>query len=203
MDKSRQVGTSCGNVCTVVPQMNAREYNLSIAISGKRLDFRQYFLNGAAVERGSNFRNDAVRTTHSAAILDFDERPMPIRKRIDSFGQFRDTELLQKVGNLLLIGDDLRNAADLEKRIGMMRCGTAHHDNIGTRIFLDESSDSLSAFGFTFARDGAGIDNDKIGGHLFFDFDAAMMQKSGTDEFRLVLIDLAAESVKAEKHFAK
>jgi hypothetical protein len=188
------------NVNTVMSQMNTGQYDFSVAVSGERSDFRQYLFDRTAIKRRSDFRDNTVRATTSATVLDFDKCPMPFTKGIDSLRQFRDAELPQKVGYLFFVGNDLRHAIDFEHRIGMVCCDTTHNNDFGNGIFADESSYFLPAFRFAFCRNGTGIDDNNISKITFFGFDVTVPQESATDELRLVLINLATESVKVKKH---
>ena len=89
------------------------------------------------------------------------------------------------------------------KRIGTMRHGTAHRDNLCSRIFADEFSDDFPALCLTFGGNGASIDDDQIGCAPLFGFGVTVSQESGSDKFRLVLINLATECEKAKKHEVK
>jgi hypothetical protein len=100
---------------------------------------------------------------------------MPLTEGGNSFGWFRYTELPQKVGNLLFVGKDLRNAIDLEHCIGLVCNSTAHYDDVSNRISADESSDFLTTLCFAFGGNGTGVDDDEIGKVAFVGFDVAVL----------------------------
>ena len=88
---------------------------------------------------------------------------MPPAKAADAGGHVGHAEAAQQVGQLALVGDDLRHARQRGDFLRRPRGIAAHHDDLRAGIPPRQPANRLPALGVALGRDRAGVDDAQLG----------------------------------------
>ena len=147
----------------VVAQVDAGEHDFAIAAIDQPADFVEDVLHRPAGEMRPHVRNDAEAAAQHAAVLHLHVRPMPAAEAADAGGNVGHAEAAQQIGQLALVGDDLRHARQRGDFLRRPRGVAAHHDDLRAGILPRQPANRLPALGVAFVRHRAGVDDAQLG----------------------------------------
>ena len=94
----------------VVAEVDAGEHDFAVAAVDEPADFVEDVLDRPAGELRPHVGDDAEAAAQHAAVLHFHVGPVPAAEAADAGGDVGHAEAAQQIGQLALVGDDLRHA---------------------------------------------------------------------------------------------
>src|SRR4029077_15485694 len=94
----------------VMSEVDARQHDLMVSVVYKAADFVEDVLRGSAGKLRTHVRNNAEAATQHAAILHFDERPLPAGESGNADRQVGHAPAGQHVGQLAFVGHNFDDA---------------------------------------------------------------------------------------------
>ena len=131
----------------VVAQVNAGQHDFAIAAVDQPADFVENVLDRPARQLRPHVRNDAEAAAQHAAVLHFHVRPMPPAEAADAGRHVGHAEAAQQIGQLALVGHDLRHARQRGDFLRRPRGVAAHHDDLRAGIPPRQPANRLPALG--------------------------------------------------------
>ena len=181
-----------------VAEVDAREDDLAMAPVDESADFVHEFLHWATRQVASGSRNDAVAAAHATTVLDLNVGPGAVAKSRDTRWNVENTPSSKELRNLAFVREYLGHAGNTSDDILGHRRVAPHHHDLGIGVFAGEPPDRLAALQSAFTGDRTSVDEAEIGGLIAGRLAEANASKSLGDQFRFVLVDLAAEGDRTE-----
>jgi hypothetical protein len=144
--------------------------------------------------------DDTKTAAQQAAVLHLDISTMPTTETADSSRNVCDAKPAQQIGQLPLIGNDLRHTWKRAHLAGRPRRVTAHDNDFRTRIAPREFPNHLPAFRIPLVRHRARIYDAQLGQLVVRRILIPDPNQPLTHKLGLVLIDLATKSDGFEFH---
>src|SRR5262245_55491079 len=111
--------TPLAQVDAIVPEVNAGEHDLLIAVRRQAGHLIQDLFREPAAQGGADVRDNAVAAVEQAAVLHLDERPLVLVKPGDAGGPENDAEWAEFVEDVFLVGDDPGDTRELADGLGV------------------------------------------------------------------------------------
>ena len=160
---SRHVSKLAIPIDAVVAEVNAGEHDFAVAAIHEPADFVEDVLDRPAGEVRPHVRNNAEAAPQHAAVLHFHVRPMPPAEAADAGGNIGHAKAAQQVGQLALVGDDLRHARQRGHFLRRPRGVATHHHDLRAGFLRGQPANRLPALRVALVRHRAGVDNAQLG----------------------------------------